>query len=356
MLGDVLAIVSPGQGSQRPAMLKSWAHDAKCAEYLHWLSAVCGLDLQFLGTDADAETIRPTAVTQPLLVASGLVATYALACELYRPWPIADVVAGHSVGELTAAAIAGAIGPEQAMVLARERGTAMARIASKNDSGMAAILGGDPAEVAATIEDLGLVAVNDNGPGHVVVSGARQALVRLLEARPRRSRVVPLEISGGFHSIELAPVTELLRGYARSMSAGVPRARLLSNADGRVVRTGREALDRIAVQVSSPVKWNLCMRRMEELGVTGILEVPPAGTLTRIAHRAMPGVELFALDTVGQLDDACAFAVRHLGIASRARTSRGGRAAGHVPVTARPASPGNPSGSSYPSTTDREPP
>ncbi|WP_433495457.1 ACP S-malonyltransferase [Micromonospora sp. CA-248089] len=307
----MLAIVAPGQGSQTPGFLATWTADAAFADRLRWYSAVCGLDLPHYGTRADAEAIRDTAIAQPLLVAAGLAVIQALREAAPAGWTGPEVIAGHSAGELTAAAAAGVITAEQAIVLSRERGRGMAETAARIESGMAAVVGGDATEVLAVIERCGLEAVTYNGPGQVVASGSRRGIAELVTEPPARARVVPLEISGGFHSRHVAHVGELLRDHARAMDPADPLVILLSNSDGRVVRTGREALDLIANQVSAPVRWDLCMRRMIDLGVTGMLELAPAGTLTKIARRALPGVQTFALHTADQLSDACDFALQH---------------------------------------------
>ncbi|HEY6739262.1 MAG TPA: acyltransferase domain-containing protein [Actinopolymorphaceae bacterium] len=307
----MLVIVAPGQGAQTPGFLTPWLEDPAFADRMHWLSAVCDLDLAHYGTKADADTIRDTAIAQPLLVASGLVAALALFPQPADAFRVIDLAAGHSVGEITAAAGVGVISAEQAMVFVRERGKAMAAAAAKTESGMAAVLGGDSAEVLAAIEEHNLVPANNNGPGQVVAAGTKADLERFASNPPAKARVVPLQVAGAFHTHYVAHAVDLLGRYARSISTHDPRTRLLSNRDGHVVHDGREVLDRIVTQVSSPVRWDLCMDTMRDLGVTGMLEVPPAGTLTGIARRALPGVETFALKTPDQLDDARAFVDKH---------------------------------------------
>jgi [acyl-carrier-protein] S-malonyltransferase len=307
----VLVIVAPGQGAQSPGFLTPWVENPTFADRLVWLSAVSGLDLTHYGTEADADTIRDTAIAQPLLVASGLL----VALELF-PHP-ADAfgrigaVAGHSVGELTAAAGARAITAEQAMVLVRERGKAMATAAAATPTSMTAILGGDRDEVLAKLDQHGLTAANDNGPGQIVAAGTVEQLQALADDAPAKARLMPLSVAGAFHTSHMAPAVDVLGRLSRSISTHDPRTPLISNRDGQVVHDGRQVLKRIVSQVSNPVRWDLCMETMQDLGVTGILEVPPAGTLTGIAKRAMKGVETFALKTPDQLDDARAFIDKH---------------------------------------------
>ena len=220
-------------------------------------------------------------------------------------------VAGHSVGELAAATIAGALTVEQAMVLVRERGKAMARAAAATPTSMTAVLGGDRDTVLAAIEKHGLTAANDNGPGQIVAAGTVEQLAALAEDPPDRARLTPLSVAGAFHTPHMQPAVDVLGALAASVSTRDPRTPVISNRDGRVVSDGREVLDRIVSQIGSPVRWDLCMTTMLDLGVTGILELPPAGTLTGIARRAMKGVESFALKTPDQLDDARAFVEKH---------------------------------------------
>ncbi len=281
------------------------------AERLGWLSAVAGLDLVHYGTEADAETIRDTAIAQPLLVASGLLAALELFPHPADAFGKIGAVAGHSVGELTAAAGARAITAEQAMVLVRERGRAMAEAAAQTPTSMTAVLGGDRDEVLAKLEQHGLTAANDNGPGQIVAAGTVEELQAVADDPPAKARLVLLSVAGAFHTRHMAPAVDVLGRLARSVSTHDARTPIISNRDGQVLHDGREVLRRIVTQVSNPVRWDLCMETMLDLGVTGMLEMPPAGTLTGIAKRAMKGVETFALKTPDQLDDARAFIEKH---------------------------------------------
>ncbi|MFF4044973.1 ACP S-malonyltransferase [Streptomyces sp. NPDC001816] len=307
----MLVVVAPGQGAQIPGFLKSWLEEPAFADHIHWLSTVCGIDLEHYGSEADADSIRDTAIAQPLIVGTGLLGARALFSRSVGRPALIDVAAGHSLGELTVAASVGMLSEEQTMVLVRERGRAMAATAAKSAAGMVAVLGGDPDDVQATIERLGLVTVNDNGPGQVVAAGARVAIARLVAEPPAATRIRPLQIAGAFHTPEVEHVAVRLGRCARAITPLTPPARLLSNLDGEVVTDGREMLDRIVRQVSLPVRWGLCMETMKRLGVTGLLELPPASTLTRIARRALPGIEAFALNTPDQLDDARVFVDKH---------------------------------------------
>ena len=307
----MLVIVAPGQGAQSPGFLEPWLEDPVFAARMDWLSAAADLDLVHYGTKADADAIRDTSIAQPLLVASALVAALRLFPHPADAFAKIGAVAGHSVGELAAAAGAGGITAEQAMVLVRERGRAMASAAARTPTSMTAVLGGDRAEVLATLERHGLTAANDNGPGQIVAAGTVEQLAALAADPPARARLAPLSVAGAFHTSHMAPAFDRMSHLSRAVTTRDPRTRVISNRDGHVVHDGRELLDRLVSQVASPVRWDLCMETMLDLGVTGLLEMPPAGTLTGIARRAMKGVETFALKTPDQLDDAREFVERH---------------------------------------------
>lgn len=304
----MLAIVAPGQGAQKSGFLAGWLEDPESRRLLDQFSELTKLDLAHFGAEADDETIRDTRIAQPLLVASSLLAWHALS-PVPRRKP--GVVAGHSVGEVAAAAIAGAISDEDAMVLVRERGKAMAEASAARPTSMTAVVGGDPAEVLAAIDAHGLTPANNNGRGQIVAAGTMEQLEALAENPPRRARLVPLSVAGAFHTIHMGPAVEHLRTVAHSVNPVQPTAQLLSNADGLVVSDGAEFLERLVAQVASPVRWDMCMETMASLGVTGLLELTPAGTLTGIAKRNLRGVELFDLNTPDQLDDARAFVSTH---------------------------------------------
>ena len=314
----MLAIVAPGQGAQTPGFLGPWLTEPTFVDRLTWLSAVSGLDLRHYGTEADAETIRDTAIAQPLLVAAGLLAALELFPRPADAYPLNGVAAGHSVGEITAAAGVGVLSAEQAMVFVRERGRAMAAASAATPTSMTAVIGGVAEEVLAAIEAQGLTAANHNGFGQIVAAGTKEQLAKLAANPPYRARLVELSVAGAFHTVHMQPAVARLAELARAVSTHDPRTRLLSNADGQVVHDGREVLKRIIGQVASPVRWDLCMAAMADLGVTGLLEMPPAGTLTGIAKRNLKGVELFALNTPDQLDDAMTFVRAHGGTAANA--------------------------------------
>jgi [acyl-carrier-protein] S-malonyltransferase len=296
-VGGVFVIAAPGQGAQTPGFLNAWLELPGVADRLAWWSAVAGLDLVRYGTTADADEIRDTAVAQPLLVGAALAAYEALGLT-------PGAAAGHSVGELAAAVFAGILTPEAALVLVRERGKAMAEAAAVTETGMTALLGGEPDEVLAAIERHGLTAANTNAPGQVVAAGTTDELAALAADPPAKARLRPLRVAGAFHTRHMAPAADALRRIIPGMPVADPVLPVLSNRDGAVVKDGAEFVARLAEQVSRPVRWDACMRTMTELGVTAIIELPPAGTLTAIARRALPGVEVVALKTPDDLGKA----------------------------------------------------
>jgi [acyl-carrier-protein] S-malonyltransferase len=301
----VLAIIAPGQGSQTPGMLTSWIQDTDAKDLLKQWSDAIDLDLIHLGTSADETEIKETENAQPLIVAAGLLSARALgAAGKYA------CVAGHSVGEITAAAIAGVFSPLDAMKLVRRRGIEMAKAASITPAGMAAVLGGDREIVLRAITDLGLVAANDNGGGQIVAAGDLDALAQLA---PEGARVRPLAVAGAFHTSYMQPAVEPMRELAATMQVNDPAVVLLSNKDGGVVSSGREVLDRIVNQIANPVRWDLCMQSLLAQGVTGVVELAPAGTLVGLIKRATPSIEQFALKSAADLESASEFIAQHGG-------------------------------------------
>ena len=307
----MLVIACPGQGAQTPGFLTPWLEVPGFEARLRWLSAVADVDLVRHGTESDAETIRDTAIAQPLIVASGLVALLAVFPHPADAFKKVAAGAGHSVGEITAAAGAGVLSAEQAMVFVRERGRAMAAASAVTPTGMTAVVGGDPTEVSAALERHGLTAANVNSAGQVVAAGTLEQLAALKADAPAKARLIPLQVAGAFHTDHMAPAVDVLDGYAKAMTTHDPRTRLLSNADGTVVHDGREVLKRLVRQVSNPVRWDLCMQAMRDLGVTGVIEIPPAGALTGLVKRALPDVEALALKTPDDLEAAHDMVARH---------------------------------------------
>ena len=301
----MLAIIAPGQGSQTPGMLNSWIADPLLKELLISWSDAIGLDLVRLGTVADADEIKDTANAQPLIVATSLLGAHALGIKKFA------VTSGHSVGELAAAALSGAISEADALRIVRARGIEMAKAASARPAGMSAILGGDRKEVLFAITIRKLVAANDNGAGQIVAAGDLKALAELAENPPTGVRVRALAVAGAFHTGYMQPAVEPLRALVSSIPTHGVSNQVISNKDGRVIAGAHEVLDRIVDQIANPVRWDLCMETMKSIGITGVIALPPSGTLVGLLKRAASEIETFALKSADDLDAAREFAGRH---------------------------------------------
>jgi [acyl-carrier-protein] S-malonyltransferase len=294
-------MLAPGQGSQTPGMLAAWLEQPGAAERLAAWSEISGLDLARLGTTATAEEITDTAVTQPLVVAATLLAHE----ELTRRGLLAGkdtVVAGHSVGEIAAYAIAGVISADDAVKLAATRGSEMAKACALEPTGMSAVLGGDEAEVLARLEALDLVPANRNAAGQIVAAGALSALDKLAEDPPTKARVRQLATAGAFHTHYMASATDGYATAVEKVTTAEPSTKLLSNADGQPVASGADAITKLVAQLTRPVRWDLCTETMRQDNVTAIVEFPPAGTLAGIAKRELRGVPTHAVKSPADLD------------------------------------------------------
>ena len=313
----MLLIAAPGQGAQAPGFLREWLELPGFAERLGSWSELAGCDLIRCGTTADADQIRDTAIAQPLLVAAAIAVATELLGAPGRPAVSAgpgladtalaagvDAAAGHSVGELGAGAIAGALPPEDAIRLVRVRAQAMARAAAAEATGMTAVLGGDEQAVMASTEAHGLTPANVNGAGQIVAAGTMDQLAAFAADPPPGARLRPLSVAGAFHTRHMEPAVPALREAAATVTARDPVLTLLSNRDGSVVRSGADWLERIVTQVGAPVRWDKCQQTMAGLGVSTLIELPPAGTLTGLARRALPGVRTLGLKSPGDLEQA----------------------------------------------------
>ena len=302
-----VVVVAPGQGSQTPGFLEPWLAVPRFAEHLGALADAARLDLVAHGTVSDADTIRDTAVAQPLIVAASLLAFGALTGHRDR---LAGV-AGHSVGEFAAAAAAGILTESDAVSLVRERGRAMADAAALEPTGMSAVIGGDETELLALLETLGLSPANYNGGGQLVVAGALPALARLAEAPPAGARVIPLQVAGAFHTRFMQPAVEHLRAAASTVAVDDPATTIWTNRDGSTVASGAAYVDLLVGQVANPVRWDLCMAAFETAGVTGLVELAPAGALVGLAKRGLKGLPTVAVKTPDDLPAAIALIESH---------------------------------------------
>jgi [acyl-carrier-protein] S-malonyltransferase len=300
----VLILTAPGQGAQAPGFLSPWLEIPSVAEQIGTWSELAGRDLARLGTTGGADEITDTAIAQPLLVAT------ALAVAALLPGP--DATAGHSVGELAAGTIAGILDPADAIRLTAVRGNAMRQSCKAIPTGMTVVLGGDEAAVLAAIEAAGATPANVNGAGQVVAGGTMEQLAALIASPPAGTRLRGLKVAGAFHTAHMAPAVAVLGAAAARTVVRDPAIPVLSNRDGGVVAFGSAWLERIVTQVAAPVRWDLCMRTMSDIGVTALVELVPGGTLTGLAKRALPGVELLALKTPDQLDAARELFSAHL--------------------------------------------
>jgi [acyl-carrier-protein] S-malonyltransferase len=291
---QVIVLLAPGQGSQTPQMLLPWLDAAGAEGVLASWSEAAGLDLLHFGTVAGADEIRDTAVAQPLLTAAALLSARALDV-------VPDVVCGHSIGELAALAVAGVLEDAAAVGLAAERGRAMAVAAAATPTGMAAILGGDPAEVLAAAAAHGLEVATVNVSGQVVVGGPLVALDALAAAPPGSARVRRLETAGAFHTSAMSSAAPRLAELVADTTPGPLRCQVVANADGAVVTDGRELLDRLVGQLTGPVRFDLCLQTIASLQPTCVIELAPGGTLAAVAKRALPGVRIVALKTPADL-------------------------------------------------------
>ncbi len=298
----VLSLLAPGQGSQKPGMLTEWLTERGATERVTAWSDAIGLDLVTLGTTATAEEITDTAVTQPLVVAASLL-SYDRLRGVYGDLPADTLVAGHSVGELAAAAIAGVISDDDAVRLAAIRGAEMAKACALIPTTMAAVLGGDEAAVLERLDEYELIPANRNAVGQIVAAGAVEAIDKLVDNAPDKARVRRIPVAGAFHTHFMAPAQEAVAAAAARITPSDPTLTLLSNADGRPVTSGAEALARLVSQVTSPVRWDLCSATMRDAGVAAIVELAPGGTLAGIAKRELKGVPTRAVKVPADLED-----------------------------------------------------
>ena len=300
----MIALLAPGQGSQTEGMLSPWLELPGATDRLASWSAASGLDLARLGTIASTEEITNTAIAQPLIVAATLLAHN----ELTRRDLLADegvgevIVAGHSVGEIAAYAIAGVISADDAVALAATRGAEMAKACANEPTGMSAVLGGDENEVLARLEQLDLVAANRNAAGQIVAAGRLSALEKLAEDPPAKARVRALGVAGAFHTEFMASALDGYAAAVQNVATAEPTAVLLSNRDGKPVSSASDAVDKLVAQLIRPVRWDLCSETLRERNVTAIVEFPPAGALSGIAKRELRGVPTRAVKTPADLD------------------------------------------------------
>lgn len=291
----MIVVVCPGQGSQTPGFLEPWIADAESKALLETLSESAGVDLLKHGTVSDADTIRDTSIAQPLIVAAGILTLNALAETDHLSKT--SGIAGHSVGEFTAAAGAGVLDATDAVRLVGIRGRAMADAAALVPTGMSAVIGGDEAEIVALLNEIGLFPANYNGGGQLVVAGELSALAKLSENPPAGTRIIPLQVAGAFHTNYMRDAVETLREAAETVNTADPIKTLWTNKDGSIVTKGHDFRELLIGQVSSPVRWDKCMESFAVAGVSGIIELAPAGALVGLAKRGLKGIPTVAVKT-----------------------------------------------------------
>ena len=295
----MLVILAPGQGSQKPGFMSSWLELPVFRSKLEEFSEALSLDLIKHGTLSDEETIRDTAIAQPLIVSASIATAALLDTENLSG------VAGHSVGEVSAAAIANVLTDTQAMQLVDVRAKAMAHAAASSEvTSMAAVLGGEVDTVIARLNELGLSAANYNGAGQIVAAGSKAGIDQLVAEGPQGAKVIPLSVAGAFHTSYMLPAVSELESFTSSLDITNPEINLWSNQNGQLVTDGKEFVDLLVGQVANSVRWDLCMDSMVKAGVTAVIEVSPAGTLAGLAKRGMPGVEIVALKEPKDLEAA----------------------------------------------------
>lgn len=307
----MLVIVAPGQGSQTPGMLTPWLANPAFKKLLQSASDACGIDLIKHGTESDVDTIRDTDIAQPLIVAAGLASLAAMQDQVGFPITSANAVAGHSVGEITAAIATGVLSLEDGMKLVEVRANEMARAASSVATGMAAVLGGNREDVIAALDKLELVAANENGANQIVAAGSIEVIEELVANPPAGTRVRQLQVAGAFHTYYMSSAQEEVIEVVKQLKISNPSLKLISNKAGEVVTSGEDFIEKIVGQVSSPVRWDLCMETFNSMGITGLIELFPGGTLSGIAKRALPGVELLSISSVDDIQKVAEFVAKH---------------------------------------------
>jgi len=298
----MFVIAAPGQGSQKPGFFTPWLENSTTRDALGGWSELIGVDLIAHGTTSDQETITDTAIAQPLIVAAGIVTGRALLAELGDAAALR--FAGHSVGEFTAAALAGVFSDEDALSLVALRGRAMAQASAEAATGMSAVIGGDMNEIEASLPEHGLFAANFNGGGQVVVAGLLGSLREWAENPPAGTRVIPLSVAGAFHTPYMQSAVVSLAEEAGIITPENPKSPLYTNRDGSLVESGATFVQYLIDQVARPVRWDRCMESFARDGVQGMMELAPAGALTGLAKRGLKGVPTVAINTPDDVTSA----------------------------------------------------
>jgi [acyl-carrier-protein] S-malonyltransferase len=303
------AMVFPGQGSQSVGMLQAYAGLPGVAEVVAEAQKVLGREFVELLDKGPAEALNLTLNTQPAMVTAGYAA--------YRAWralggPQPELVAGHSLGEYTALAAAGAIAFSRCLPLVRFRAQAMQEAVPEGQGAMAAILNLDDEGVRAACAEAAqgqtVQAVNFNAPGQVVIAGHKAAVQRAMEACKARGakRALPLPVSAPFHSSLMRPAAERLRAYLEGVELAAPAVPLINNVDVDTPRDPKAIKDALVRQAASAVRWVETIQRMSQSGVTHVIECGPGKILAGLVKRIAPDLQGIALSDRAALEQAVA--------------------------------------------------
>ena len=297
----MISIACPGQGSQTPGFFEPWLEIPVFKQQIKKSSEILGLDLIHFGTVADQNAIRDTKIAQPLIVAAGIASFLALQERIGEKLSV-SATAGHSVGEITSAYVAGIFDDETALKFVQKRGNEMAQASSLAESSMAAVVGGEHEGVLADLAARGLSAANYNGAGQIVAAGSKELIVELVANAPAGTRVIQLQVAGAFHTSFMESARAPLAEYSQSVEAKDPNILIWTNRDGSSVAEGSKFLDLLVNQVSNPVRWDKTMDSMTDAGVSLMIELLPGGALSGIAKRSMPNTVAIPVKTPADLD------------------------------------------------------
>jgi [acyl-carrier-protein] S-malonyltransferase len=309
---ELLAVVAPGQGSQSVGMLSPWVTDSKAKELVESWSSLISVDLLKLGQSGNAEEIKSTDNAQLLIFITSILSSLHLDFQNAKDGSI--IFAGHSVGEFAAYSIAGAFESDQALKIVARRGQSMlAATNAFSKTGMSAVLGGNKDEVISYLREFDLIPANINSNGQIIAAGTLENLDRLANTPLTGTRVRPLEVSAAFHTKYMEPAISQFKEIFNEIKINNSSQIILSNKNGEVLSNPVEIIENLINQVISPVRWDLCQAKMVDLGVTGMLELAPGGTLCGIAKKEIPSVETFAIKSPEDIQGANDFIRKHVG-------------------------------------------
>ena len=290
----MIACVFPGQGAQTVGMGRTLAEAFSiCRETFAEADAALGFALSDVIFDGPADRLTLTAITQPAILTMSVAAFRLLESRGIRP----ALVAGHSLGEYSAHVAAGTFDFADAVRIVHHRGQYMQEAVPVGEGAMAAILGGDEALVAQACAEAAegdvVSPANLNAPGQIVIAGSAAAVARAGERAKAlgAKRVIPLQVSAPFHCALMRPAEERLAPELRAVKARDPRVPVVANVDASPKTDAVSSIDALIRQVSAPVRWEDCVRRLASAGVTAYVEVGPgtvlSGLVKKIAREAV---------------------------------------------------------------------